>query len=192
MYPNVRSGRAPCGGPAGGTAPLSGRARETGPWCRAAPSLCLLPLVQHLDFPLSFQGKDLHTSQAGGGGDTCPQWKARRIRSQKCGPVLGTQLLRLSSRQIPLLVTLVGKRGHGLKACLLGWGEALLKYMEEFFAKLCSMYRTRCYAKASNQLLWCVFQVTRYIHHKIIGKLHDAKVILTLGNTIWIDPMVSI
>ncbi|XP_015988730.2 putative ATP-dependent RNA helicase TDRD12 isoform X5 [Rousettus aegyptiacus] len=35
-------------------------------------------------------------------------------------------------------------------------------------------------------------KVTRYIHHKIIGKLHDAKVILTLGNTVWIDPMVHI
>ncbi|KAF6076416.1 hypothetical protein HJG60_000114 [Phyllostomus discolor] len=35
-------------------------------------------------------------------------------------------------------------------------------------------------------------KVTRYIHHKIIGKLHDAKVILALGNTVWIDPMVHI
>ncbi|XP_055002110.1 putative ATP-dependent RNA helicase TDRD12 [Sorex araneus] len=35
-------------------------------------------------------------------------------------------------------------------------------------------------------------KVTRYIHHKIIGKPHDAKVILALGNTVWIDPMVHI
>ncbi|KAM5297159.1 putative ATP-dependent RNA helicase TDRD12 [Glossophaga mutica] len=35
-------------------------------------------------------------------------------------------------------------------------------------------------------------KVTRYIHHKIIGKLHDAKVIFALGNTVWIDPMVHI
>ncbi|XP_006867448.1 PREDICTED: putative ATP-dependent RNA helicase TDRD12 [Chrysochloris asiatica] len=35
-------------------------------------------------------------------------------------------------------------------------------------------------------------KVTRYIHHKIIGKLHDAKVILALGNTVWIDPMVHV
>uniref|UniRef100_A0A8D1ZLS8 Putative ATP-dependent RNA helicase TDRD12 n=1 Tax=Sus scrofa TaxID=9823 RepID=A0A8D1ZLS8_PIG len=35
-------------------------------------------------------------------------------------------------------------------------------------------------------------KVTRYIHHKIIGKLHDAKVMLALGNTVWIDPMVHI
>uniref|UniRef100_H0WIW3 Putative ATP-dependent RNA helicase TDRD12 n=1 Tax=Otolemur garnettii TaxID=30611 RepID=H0WIW3_OTOGA len=35
-------------------------------------------------------------------------------------------------------------------------------------------------------------KVTRYIHHKIVGKLHDAKVILALGNTVWIDPMVHI
>lgn len=36
------------------------------------------------------------------------------------------------------------------------------------------------------------FQVTRYIHHKIVGKMHDAKVVLALGNTLWIDPMVSV
>uniref|UniRef100_A0A8C9PD93 Putative ATP-dependent RNA helicase TDRD12 n=1 Tax=Spermophilus dauricus TaxID=99837 RepID=A0A8C9PD93_SPEDA len=35
-------------------------------------------------------------------------------------------------------------------------------------------------------------KVTRYIHHKIIGKLHDAKVVLALGNTVWIDPMVHV
>lgn len=38
--------------------------------------------------------------------------------------------------------------------------------------------------------MYIFFQVTRYIHHKIIGKLHDAKVVLALGNTVWIDPMV--
>ncbi|XP_029780118.1 putative ATP-dependent RNA helicase TDRD12 [Suricata suricatta] len=35
-------------------------------------------------------------------------------------------------------------------------------------------------------------KVTRYIHHKIIGKLHDAKVVLALGNTVWVDPMVHV
>uniref|UniRef100_A0A5F8GBR5 Putative ATP-dependent RNA helicase TDRD12 n=1 Tax=Monodelphis domestica TaxID=13616 RepID=A0A5F8GBR5_MONDO len=35
-------------------------------------------------------------------------------------------------------------------------------------------------------------KVTRYIHHKIIGKLHEAKVVLSLGNTVWIDPMVHL
>ncbi|KAG8510029.1 putative ATP-dependent RNA helicase TDRD12, partial [Galemys pyrenaicus] len=35
-------------------------------------------------------------------------------------------------------------------------------------------------------------KVTRFVHHKIIGKLHDAKVILALGNTVWLDPMVHI
>ncbi|XP_069854651.1 putative ATP-dependent RNA helicase TDRD12 isoform X3 [Dipodomys merriami] len=35
-------------------------------------------------------------------------------------------------------------------------------------------------------------KVTRYIHHKIVGKLHDAKVVLALGNTVWIDPMVHV
>ncbi|KAM5236179.1 LOW QUALITY PROTEIN: putative ATP-dependent RNA helicase TDRD12 [Ctenodactylus gundi] len=35
-------------------------------------------------------------------------------------------------------------------------------------------------------------KVTRFIHHKIVGKLHDAKVVLALGNTVWIDPMVHI
>ncbi|KAG5200632.1 hypothetical protein JEQ12_005166 [Ovis aries] len=44
---------------------------------------------------------------------------------------------------------------------------------------------------ADNEIEWNP-KVTRYIHHKIIGKLHDAKVILALGNTVWIDPMVHI
>ncbi|CAI9161823.1 unnamed protein product [Rangifer tarandus platyrhynchus] len=42
-----------------------------------------------------------------------------------------------------------------------------------------------------NEIEWNP-KVTRYIHHKIIGKLHDAKVVLALGNTVWIDPMVHI
>ncbi|XP_076988367.1 putative ATP-dependent RNA helicase TDRD12 isoform X3 [Tamandua tetradactyla] len=44
---------------------------------------------------------------------------------------------------------------------------------------------------ADNEIDWNP-KVTRFIHHKIIGKLHDAKVILALGNTVWIDPMVHI
>ncbi|XP_030889936.1 putative ATP-dependent RNA helicase TDRD12 isoform X7 [Leptonychotes weddellii] len=44
---------------------------------------------------------------------------------------------------------------------------------------------------ADNEVEWNP-KVTRYIHRKIIGKLHDAKVILALGNTVWIDPMVHI
>ncbi|KAB0350502.1 hypothetical protein FD754_015359 [Muntiacus muntjak] len=42
-----------------------------------------------------------------------------------------------------------------------------------------------------NEIEWNP-KVTRYIHQKIIGKLHDAKVVLALGNTVWIDPMVHI
>ncbi|XP_067573979.1 putative ATP-dependent RNA helicase TDRD12 [Pseudorca crassidens] len=42
---------------------------------------------------------------------------------------------------------------------------------------------------ADNEIEWNP-KVTRYIHHKINGKLHDAKVMLALGNTVWIDPMV--
>ncbi|KAM6223723.1 putative ATP-dependent RNA helicase TDRD12 [Rhynchocyon petersi] len=44
---------------------------------------------------------------------------------------------------------------------------------------------------ADNEIEWNP-KVTRYIHQKIIGKLHDAKVVLALGNTIWIDPMVHV
>ncbi|XP_012860656.1 putative ATP-dependent RNA helicase TDRD12 [Echinops telfairi] len=44
---------------------------------------------------------------------------------------------------------------------------------------------------ADNEMEWNP-KVTRYIHHKITGKVHDAKVELALGNTIWIDPMVHI
>ncbi|XP_025024118.1 putative ATP-dependent RNA helicase TDRD12 isoform X5 [Python bivittatus] len=34
--------------------------------------------------------------------------------------------------------------------------------------------------------------VTRYINHKIRGKLHEAKIVLVLGNTIWVDPVVRV
>ncbi|XP_039087827.1 putative ATP-dependent RNA helicase TDRD12 [Hyaena hyaena] len=44
---------------------------------------------------------------------------------------------------------------------------------------------------ADNEVEWNP-KVTRYIHHKIIGKLHDAKVVLALGNTVWVDPMVHV
>nr|XP_019598272.1 PREDICTED: putative ATP-dependent RNA helicase TDRD12 [Rhinolophus sinicus] len=44
---------------------------------------------------------------------------------------------------------------------------------------------------ADNEIEWNP-KVTRYIHQKITGKLHDAKVILAFGNTVWIDPMVHI
>ncbi|GAB5582218.1 putative ATP-dependent RNA helicase TDRD12 isoform X5 [Prionailurus iriomotensis] len=44
---------------------------------------------------------------------------------------------------------------------------------------------------ADNEVEWNP-KITRYIHHKIIGKLHDAKVILALGNTVWVDPMVHV
>ncbi|XP_058530596.1 putative ATP-dependent RNA helicase TDRD12 [Ochotona princeps] len=44
---------------------------------------------------------------------------------------------------------------------------------------------------ADNEVEWNP-KVTRYIHHKIVGKLHDAKVILALGNTVWVDPMVHV
>ncbi|KAL8194880.1 UNVERIFIED_CONTAM: hypothetical protein K2H54_037528, partial [Gekko kuhli] len=35
-------------------------------------------------------------------------------------------------------------------------------------------------------------KVTRYIHQKIRGKPHEAKIIFTLENTIWVDPMVRV
>ncbi|NWV52858.1 DBP2 helicase, partial [Daphoenositta chrysoptera] len=35
-------------------------------------------------------------------------------------------------------------------------------------------------------------EVTDYINHKIKGKLHHAKVVHTLGKTVWVDPMVGI
>ncbi|NXI68878.1 RH20 helicase, partial [Anseranas semipalmata] len=42
-----------------------------------------------------------------------------------------------------------------------------------------------------NEIEWNP-RVTHYIHQKIKGKPHEAKVVLTLGNTIWIDPMVRV
>ncbi|XP_069919365.1 putative ATP-dependent RNA helicase TDRD12 [Oryctolagus cuniculus] len=44
---------------------------------------------------------------------------------------------------------------------------------------------------ADNEVEWNP-KVTRYIHNKIVGKLHDAKVMLALGNTVWVDPMVHV
>ncbi|NXY09597.1 DBP2 helicase, partial [Pteruthius melanotis] len=35
-------------------------------------------------------------------------------------------------------------------------------------------------------------KVTDYINHKIKGRLHQAKVVHTLGNTVWVDPMVGV
>ncbi|NXP60761.1 DBP2 helicase, partial [Chloropsis cyanopogon] len=35
-------------------------------------------------------------------------------------------------------------------------------------------------------------KVTDYINHKIKGKLHHAKVVHTLGKTVWVDPMVGV
>ncbi|NXH41929.1 DDX17 helicase, partial [Dicaeum eximium] len=35
-------------------------------------------------------------------------------------------------------------------------------------------------------------KVTDYINHKIKGKLHHAKVLHTLGKTVWVDPMVGV
>lgn len=34
--------------------------------------------------------------------------------------------------------------------------------------------------------------MTDHIKHKIKGKLHHAKVVHTLGRTVWVDPMVGI
>lgn len=34
--------------------------------------------------------------------------------------------------------------------------------------------------------------MTDHINHKIKGKLHHAKVVHTLGRTVWVDPMVGI
>uniref|UniRef100_A0A8B9BWC5 Putative ATP-dependent RNA helicase TDRD12 n=1 Tax=Anser brachyrhynchus TaxID=132585 RepID=A0A8B9BWC5_9AVES len=42
-----------------------------------------------------------------------------------------------------------------------------------------------------NEIEWNP-KVTHYIHHKIKGKPHEAKIVLTLGNTVWIDPMVRV
>ncbi|KAM6123549.1 putative ATP-dependent RNA helicase TDRD12 [Phoenicopterus ruber ruber] len=42
-----------------------------------------------------------------------------------------------------------------------------------------------------NEIEWNP-KVTHYIHHKIKGKLHEAKIVHTLGNTAWVDPMVQV
>ncbi|KAM7146896.1 putative ATP-dependent RNA helicase TDRD12 [Macrochelys suwanniensis] len=42
-----------------------------------------------------------------------------------------------------------------------------------------------------NEIEWNP-KVTRYIHHKIRGKPHEAKIVLALGNTIWVEPMVRV
>uniref|UniRef100_A0A8B9VQQ1 Putative ATP-dependent RNA helicase TDRD12 n=1 Tax=Anas zonorhyncha TaxID=75864 RepID=A0A8B9VQQ1_9AVES len=42
-----------------------------------------------------------------------------------------------------------------------------------------------------NEIEWNP-KVTHYIHHKIKGKPHEAKIVLALGNTLWIDPMVRV
>ncbi|XP_009464032.1 PREDICTED: putative ATP-dependent RNA helicase TDRD12 [Nipponia nippon] len=42
-----------------------------------------------------------------------------------------------------------------------------------------------------NEIEWNP-KVTNYIHHKIKGKLHEAKIVHTLGNTAWVDPMVRV
>ncbi|XP_009809338.1 putative ATP-dependent RNA helicase TDRD12 [Gavia stellata] len=42
-----------------------------------------------------------------------------------------------------------------------------------------------------NEMEWNP-KVTHYIHHKIKGKLHEAKIVHTLGNTAWVDPMVRV
>nr|XP_009483991.1 PREDICTED: putative ATP-dependent RNA helicase TDRD12 [Pelecanus crispus] len=42
-----------------------------------------------------------------------------------------------------------------------------------------------------NEIEWNP-KVTDYIHHKIKGKLHEAKIVHTLGNTAWVDPMVRV
>ncbi|KFQ19963.1 Tudor domain-containing protein 12, partial [Mesitornis unicolor] len=42
-----------------------------------------------------------------------------------------------------------------------------------------------------NEMEWNP-KVTDYINQKIKGKLHEAKIVHTLGNTAWVDPMVGI
>ncbi|XP_065704501.1 putative ATP-dependent RNA helicase TDRD12 isoform X1 [Patagioenas fasciata] len=42
-----------------------------------------------------------------------------------------------------------------------------------------------------NEIEWNP-KVTHYIDYKIKGKLHEAKIVLTLGNTAWVDPMVRV
>ncbi|XP_010151724.1 PREDICTED: putative ATP-dependent RNA helicase TDRD12, partial [Eurypyga helias] len=42
-----------------------------------------------------------------------------------------------------------------------------------------------------NEIEWNP-KVTHYINHMIKGKLHEAKIVHTLGNTAWVDPMVRV
>ncbi|XP_066493875.1 putative ATP-dependent RNA helicase TDRD12 isoform X2 [Tiliqua scincoides] len=42
-----------------------------------------------------------------------------------------------------------------------------------------------------NEIEWNP-KITRYINHKIRGKPHEAKIVLALGNTIWLDPVVRV
>uniref|UniRef100_A0A8C4PE58 Putative ATP-dependent RNA helicase TDRD12 n=1 Tax=Dromaius novaehollandiae TaxID=8790 RepID=A0A8C4PE58_DRONO len=42
-----------------------------------------------------------------------------------------------------------------------------------------------------NEIEWNP-RVTSHIYHKIKGKPHEAKMVLTLGNTVWVDPMVRV
>ncbi|XP_071423852.1 putative ATP-dependent RNA helicase TDRD12 isoform X2 [Pithys albifrons albifrons] len=42
-----------------------------------------------------------------------------------------------------------------------------------------------------NEIEWNP-KVTDRIHHKIKGKLHHAKIVHTLGKTVWVDPMVGV
>ncbi|KAL1769473.1 ATP-dependent RNA helicase TDRD12 isoform X1 [Sigmodon hispidus] len=91
-----------------------------------------------------------------------------------------------------------------------GLGSVLVKFIDEGRTKLISRdqllllpekFHTLppqavefivCRVKpADSEIEWNP-KVTRYIHHKIVGKMHDAKVVLALGNTLWIDPMVHV
>ncbi len=47
-----------------------------------------------------------------------------------------------------------------------------------------SLYINSCFRKMS-------LQVTRSISQKIKGKLHQARVVMSVGNTVWVDPMVG-
>ncbi|XP_040591431.1 putative ATP-dependent RNA helicase TDRD12 isoform X3 [Mesocricetus auratus] len=91
-----------------------------------------------------------------------------------------------------------------------GLGSVLVKFIDEGRTKLISRDQLLllpdkfhalppqavefivCRVKpADSEIEWNP-KVTRYIHHKIVGKIHDAKVVLALGNTLWIDPMVHV
>ncbi|NWH69733.1 P23A protein, partial [Piaya cayana] len=43
-----------------------------------------------------------------------------------------------------------------------------------------------------NETEWNPQVVTDYVRHKIKGKLHKAKIVHSLGNTAWVDPMVRV